>query len=95
LDNPEVTGRRNAGPTRAAGAAGTPVEAPIALRTSPAGVLSASSTCPSRLRRGVEETFRTWVEHGLECADRPCYELYHDECAARRAVRLCVPLKKM
>ena len=42
-----------------------------------------------------EETFRYVVDHGLECADQPCYELYHDDCMGRTCrFDVCVPLKK-
>ena len=41
-----------------------------------------------------EEAFRHVLDQGLECADRPCYELYHDDCRGPVCrFDICIPLK--
>jgi DNA gyrase inhibitor GyrI len=42
-----------------------------------------------------EEAFKWVVQSGLECADRACYELYHDDCRGKTCrFDICIPLKK-
>ena len=39
------------------------------------------------------KTIRWVVQSGLECADRPCYELYHDDCRGKTCrFDICIPL---
>ena len=97
-DNPEVTA-----PGRCRTDAclpvppGTPVEAPIALQEIAGGpYLVCEFNVPiTGFGAAWEEAFRGLVERGLECADRPCYELYHDDCTGRTCrFDICIPLKK-
>ena len=42
-----------------------------------------------------EEAFRGLLDKGLECADRPCYEMYHDDCRGKTCrFDICIPLMK-
>ncbi len=76
---------------------GTPVDPPIALQEIPGGsYLVCEFDVPvTGFGAAWEETFRYVVDHGLECADQPCYELYHDDCTGKTCrFDVCVPLKK-
>ena len=76
---------------------GTQVEAPIALQEIAGGpYLVCEFNVPiTGFGAAWEEAFRGLVERGLECADRPCYELYHDDCTGRTCrFDICIPLKK-
>ncbi len=42
-----------------------------------------------------EEAFRWVVQGGFECAEQPCYEMYHDDCRGPLCrFDICIPLKK-
>jgi AraC family transcriptional regulator len=77
--------------------AGTAVAAPVALQEIAGGPYA---VCEFNLpatdfSAAWEEAFRWVVERGLECADRPCYEMYHDDCTGPTCrFDICVPLKK-
>ncbi len=41
-----------------------------------------------------EEAFKWLVNSGHECADRPCYEMYLDDCCGPTCrFDICIPLK--
>ena len=97
-DNPEVTA-----PERCRTDAclvvppGTKVDAPLALQDIAGGPhLVCAFEIPSTDFSGAwEAAFRHLVEQGLECADRPCYEQYHDDCTGPTCrFDICIPLKK-
>ena len=97
-DNPEVTAP---GQCRTDACLPVPpgpqVEAPIALQEIAGGpYLVCEFNVPiTGFGAAWEEAFRGLVERGLECADRPCYELYHDDCTGRTCrFDICIPLKK-
>jgi AraC family transcriptional regulator len=97
-DNPEVTApdqcRTDACLVVPAGA---PVEAPVALQDIPGGP---HAVCEFNLpatdfSAAWDEAFQWLVRSGRECADRPCYELYHDDCTGKTCrFDICIPLKK-
>ena len=97
-DNPEVTA-----PDQCRNDAclpvppGTKVEAPIALQDIAGGpyAVCAFDIPITGFQGAWGEAFRWVVESGLECADRPCYELYHDDCTGKTCrFDICIPLKK-
>ena len=76
---------------------GTKVDAPIALQDIAGGpYLVCEFDVPiTGFGPAWEEAFRYLVDKGLECADRPCYELYHDDCRGKTCrFDICIPLKK-
>jgi AraC family transcriptional regulator len=97
-DNPEVTAPENCRVDACVVVpAGTKVEAPIALQDIPGGP---HAVCEFNIPitgfgAAWEEAFRWVVQSGLECADRACYELYHDDCRGKTCrFDICIPLKK-
>lgn len=97
-DNPEVTA-----PEQCRSDAclvvppGTPVAAPIALQDIAGGphLVCEFNVPVTQFGAAWEEAFRRVVDGGLECADRPCYEMYHDDCTgATCRFDICIPLKK-
>jgi AraC family transcriptional regulator len=77
--------------------AGTKVEAPIALQEIAGGphLVCAFDVPLTGFSAAWEETFRCLIDKGLECADRPTYELYHDDCRGKTCrFDICIPLKK-
>jgi AraC family transcriptional regulator len=97
-DNPEVTA-----PDQCRSDAclvvpeGTKVEAPVALQDIAGGphAVCEFNLPPTDFSAAWEEAFRWLVDSGLECADRPCYELYHDDCRGPTCrFDICVPLKQ-
>lgn len=97
-DNPEVTA-----PDQCRSDAclvvpeGTKVDAPVALEEITGGPHAVCSfeLPPTDFSAAWEEAFRWLVDSGLECADRPCYELYHDDCSGPTCrFDICVPLKQ-
>lgn len=75
---------------------GTPVEPPIALADIPGGrhLVCECKIPVSRFSEAWDAAYQTLVERGLECADRPCYELYHsDDSSGFFLVDVCIPLK--
>lgn len=97
-DNPEVTAPENCRTDACVEVpADTPVKAPIAVQDIAGGPhLVCSFNLPMTDFTGAwEEAFRALVESGLECADRPCYELYLDDCSGPTCrFDICIPLKK-
>jgi len=76
---------------------GTKVEAPIALQDIAGGPhLVCEFNVPiTGFGAAWEEAFRCLIDRGLECADRACYELYHDDCTGKTCrFDICIPLKK-
>lgn len=97
-DNPEVTA-----PEQCRNDAclvvppGTKVDAPIALQDIAGGpyLVCAFDVPTTQFGAAWEEAFRHLVDKGLECADQPCYELYHDDCTGKTCrFDICIPLKK-
>ena len=75
---------------------GTKVDAPVALQDIPGGPhLVCEFAVPiTGFGAAWEEAFRHVLDQGLECADRPCYELYHDDCRGPVCrFDICIPLK--
>ena len=97
-DNPEVTAPEQCRTDACLPVPpGTKVDAPIALQEIAGGpYLVCEFDVPiTGFGAAWEETFRTVVDRGLECADQPCYELYHDDCMGKTCrFDVCVPLKK-
>ena len=97
-DNPEVTAPENCRVDACVVIpAGTKVEAPVAVQDIAGGPYA---VCEFNLpttgfQSAWEEAFRWVVDRGLECADQPCYELYHDDCRGKTCrFDICIPLKK-
>lgn len=76
--------------------AGTKVEPPVALQDIAGGLhlVCEFNLPPTNFGGAWDEAFRHLVQTGLECDDRPCYELYHDDCAGPTCrFDICIPLK--
>ncbi len=74
---------------------GTKVEAPVALQVIAGGphAVCEFNIPPTVFSSAWEEAFKWLVQSGLECADRPCYELYHDDCRGPVCrFDICIPL---
>ena len=83
--------------TQHADAASALLDAPIALQDVAGGpYLVCEFNVPiTGFGPAWEEAFRYVLDHGLECADQPCYELYHDDCTGPTCrFDICIPLKK-
>ena len=97
-DNPEVTAPENCRVDACVVVpAGTKVEAPIALQDVAGGPYAVCefNVPVTGFQTAWEEAFRWLVDRGLDCADRPCYELYHDDCTGKTCrFDICIPLKK-
>ena len=97
-DNPEVTAPEQCRTDACLPVPpGTPVEAPIALQDVPGGPhLVCEFDVPlAGFGAAWEDAFRCLLERGLECAERPCYELYLDDCRGKTCrFDICIPLKK-
>ena len=97
-DNPEVTAPEQCRTDACLPVPpGTKVDAPLALQDIAGGPhLVCAFEIPSTDFSGAwEAAFRHLVEQGLECADRPCYEQYHDDCTGPTCrFDICIPLKK-
>ena len=97
-DNPEVTAPENCRVDAGVVVpAGTRADAPIALQDIAGGpYLVCEFNVPvTGFKAAWEEAFRRLVDQGLECADHPCYELYHDDCMGKTCrFDICIPLKK-
>jgi len=96
-DNPEVTAPEQCR-TDACMAVpeGTPVDPPVAVQDIPGGPHAVCSfeIPPTDFTAAWEEAFRWLVDSGLECADRACYELYHDDCSGPLCrFDICIPLR--
>lgn len=96
-DNPEVTApdqcRNDA---CLAVPPGTKVEAPIALQDIAGGphLVCEFDVPTTEFGAAWEAAFRQLVDQGLECADRACYEMYHDDCRGKTCrFDICIPLK--
>lgn len=97
-DNPEVTAPEQCrNDACLVIEAGTPVEAPVAVQDIAGG---SYAVCEFNLPvtdfgPAWEEAFRWVVEGGYECAEQPCYEIYHDDCSGPTCrFDICIPLKK-
>ena len=97
-DNPEVTAPEQCRTDACLPVPpGTKVDAPLALQDIAGGphLVCAFEIPPTDFSGAWEAAFRHLVEQGLECADRPCYELYHDDCTGPTCrFDICIPLKK-
>ena len=77
--------------------AGTKVDAPVALQDIAGGPHAVCEFKVAMTEFGAawEEAFRWVVHSGRECADRACYEMYHDDCRGPTCrFDICIPLKK-
>lgn len=75
---------------------GTNTEAPVAVQDIAGGphAICEFEIPITGFQQAWDEAFRWLVESGLECADRPCYEFYHDDCSGKTCrVDICIPLK--
>lgn len=97
-DNPDVTAPENCRVDACLPVpAGTKVDAPIALQDIAGGPHAVCEFDVPITGFGVawEEAFRWVLDQGLECADRACYELYHDDCRGKTCrFDICIPIKK-
>ena len=97
-DNPEVTAPENCRVDACVVVpAGTPVAAPMAVQDVAGGPYAVCefNVPVTDFKAAWEDAFRWLVERGLECADRPTYELYHDNCMGKTCrFDICIPLKK-
>ena len=96
-DNPEVTAPENCRTDACLVVPeGTKVEAPIALQDIAGGPhLVCEFDIPvTGFGAAWEEAFRCLMDKGLDCADRPCYERYYDDCTGKTCrFDICIPLK--
>jgi AraC family transcriptional regulator len=77
--------------------AGTKPDAPLALQDIAGGPHAVCEFKVAMTEFGAawEEAFRWVMQNGLECADQPCYEIYHDDCKGKTCrFDICIPLKK-
>ena len=97
-DNPEVTAPENCRTDACLVVPeGTKVDAPIALQDIPGGphLVCGFDVPVTGFGAAWEEAFRALMDQGLECAERPCYERYHDDCTGKTCrFDICIPLKK-
>jgi AraC family transcriptional regulator len=97
-DNPEVTAPEQCRTDACLVVpAGTKVEAPVAVQDIAGGPHAVCEFKVAMTDFGAawEEAFRWVVQSGLECADRACYEMYHDDCRGPMVrFDICIPLKK-
>lgn len=97
-DNPEVTAPDQCRTDAClAVPPGTEVDAPLATQEIAGGpYLVCEFDVPvTGFGAAWEEAFRCLLDRGLECADQPTYELYHDDCAGPTCrLDICIPLKK-
>lgn len=97
-DNPEVTAPDKCRTDAClAVPAGTQPEAPVALQDIEGGphAVCEFNLPPTDFSAAWEEAFRWVVDRGLECADRPCYERYYDDCSGPTCrFDICIPLKR-
>lgn len=76
---------------------GTAVEAPVALQDIAGGphAVCEFNVPMTDFTPAWEEAFRWLVDQGLECDDRPCYEMYLDDCRGPTCrFNICIPLKR-
>ena len=96
-DNPEVTAPDQCRTDAClAVPEGTKVDAPVALQDIAGGphAVCEFDVPMTDFTASWEEAFRWLVGSGMECADRPCYELYHDDCRGKTCrFDICIPLK--
>ena len=75
----------------------TLVDAPLAVQDLAAGSYAVCEFSLPMTDFGLawEEAFRWVIEGGYECAEQPCYEIYHDDCSGPTCrFDICIPLKK-
>ena len=97
-DNPEVTPKEKCRTDACLVVpAGTKVEAPIALQDIAGGphAVCEFNVPMTDFGPSWEAAFRWLMDSGLECEDRPCYEMYLDDCRGPTCrFCICIPLKK-
>jgi len=99
-DNPDVTSYKKCRVDACVSVPpGTAVEGQIALQTirgGPYGVCHFEIKSDS-FQKSWEDAFQWLVDSGFECADKPCYELYHNNAAddpeGKWKFDICIPLK--
>lgn len=99
-DNPEVTS-----PDKCRSDAcievpeGTTPDNPVALQKIEGGshAVCHFEVTPDAFQKAWEDAFAWLIQSGRECADRPCYELYHNNAEehpdGKWIVDICIPLK--
>ncbi len=97
-DNPEVTAPDQCRTDAClAVPPGTKVDAPLAAQEIAGGpYLVCEFDVPiAGFGAAWEAAFRCLLDRGLECADQPTYELYHDDCTGPTCrFDICIPLKR-
>ena len=97
-DNPEVTAPEQCRTDACMVVpAGTKIDAPIATQEIAGGpYLVCEFDIPTTgFGAAWEEAFRCLIDKGLECAERPTYEFYHDDCKGPTCrFDICIPLAK-
>ena len=97
-DNPEVTAPENCRVDACVVVpSGTAVTAPIALQNIAGGphLVCAFNLPPTDFTAAWDQAFRHLVQTGLECDERPRYELYYDDCTGPTCrFDICIPLKQ-
>ncbi|NLB64872.1 MAG: AraC family transcriptional regulator [Lentisphaerae bacterium] len=95
-DNPEVTAPANCRVDACLVVPeGTRVEPPVALQDVPGGphLVCEFNLPPTDFTAAWTDAFQYLVQQGYECAERPCYELYYDDCSgATCRFDICIPL---
>lgn len=100
-DNPEVTPAEKCRVDACVGVpAGTRPAEPLGLQTISGGpyLVCSFEITSEGFPQAWDESFRWLMEQGYECADKPCYELYHNDAStdpeAKWLVDICIPLLK-
>ena len=99
-DNPDVTSHKKCRVDACISVPpGTAVEGQVALQTvkgGPHGVCHFEIKSDS-FQQAWDDAFQWLVDSGYECADAPCYELYHNNAAddpeGKWRFDICIPLK--
>ncbi|NQT15126.1 MAG: GyrI-like domain-containing protein, partial [Planctomycetes bacterium] len=100
-DSPEVTAPENCRTDACVGVPeGTAPEGQIGIQTISGGPYA---VCHFEIKdvdfkQAWDDAFAWFVESGLECDDKPCYELYHNDARehpeGKWIVDICIPLKR-
>ncbi len=80
----------------------TPVDGEVGLMTLPKGKVAMArfELVPGEYEAAWTAVFQDWLpESGWQCDDRPCFELYHNNCEEhpekKSIVDICIPVRPM
>ena len=98
-DNPEVTPEGKCRVDACVGVPqGTRTEAPIGLQTISGGpyLVCSFEITSNEFQNAWDESIQWLMAKGYECADKPCYELYHNDASThpeqKWIVDICIPI---